>query len=102
MSNNNPLPIPPTTEAMLGFLQLVTPILEDVEGHRSIANQYAARLQERGIDYRTGLPIDDGSEAAPTPDTNDDGTEQGENSPEGDVVTDLSDDDMVLPPPDGE
>jgi hypothetical protein len=42
---------------MVAYLAQVAPILQDIPGHQDKANQYAARLHERGIDWRTGLPI---------------------------------------------
>lgn len=55
--NLAPLPAPPSTDEMLTYLATVGPVLQDIAAHQDKANQFAARLHERGIDYRTGLPV---------------------------------------------
>ena len=51
----DPLPPAPETDEMIAFLQRVGPILLNVQGHAAKADEFAARLHERGIDYREYL-----------------------------------------------
>lgn len=52
---DDPLPQPPSTEEIIEYLRMVSPILANVDAARMKAEQFATRLHERGIDFRDYL-----------------------------------------------